>query len=60
MQKMWVDPPAGWRYGFPRVYDPAVDNPDMRVWLWTNGYPERDLDFACNYLRMWEFTERVS
>ena len=60
MQKMWVDPPSGWRYGFPKVYDPDAGIPDMRVWLWTNGYPERDLDLAVKYLRMWEVTERVS
>ena len=36
----WVDPPEGWRYGFPRLYDPASDG-DMTDWLIANGYPER-------------------
>lgn len=26
MQSMWVDPPEGWRYGFPAIYDPASDD----------------------------------
>lgn len=59
MHKMWVDPPSGWAYGFPKVYDPAVDSPDIRAWLWVNGYPESRLDFACEYLKMWEVTENV-
>jgi hypothetical protein len=36
----WVDPPAGHRYGFPRLYDPATDG-DMTAWMIANGYPER-------------------
>ena len=36
----WVDPPSGWRYGFPRLYDPAADG-DMTAWMIANGYPER-------------------
>jgi hypothetical protein len=36
----WVDPPSGWRYGFPRLYDPATDG-DVTAWMIANGYPER-------------------
>ena len=35
----WVDPPSGWLYGFPRLYDPASDG-DMTEWMIRNGYPE--------------------
>jgi hypothetical protein len=35
----FVDPAEGWRYGFPRLYDPAKDG-DMTSWLVENGYPE--------------------
>jgi hypothetical protein len=35
----WVDPPSGWRYGFPRLYDPARDG-NMRAWMIASGYPE--------------------
>jgi hypothetical protein len=36
----WVDPPSGWRYGFPRLYDPAKDG-DMTQWMIRHGYPTR-------------------
>jgi len=36
----YVDPPAGWRYGFPRLYDPAKDG-DMTEWMIAQGYPEQ-------------------
>jgi len=36
----WVDPPSGWRYGFPRLYDPAADG-DMTEWMIAQGYPEQ-------------------
>ena len=36
----WVDPPSGWLYGFPRLYDPATDG-DMTAWMIAHGYPER-------------------
>jgi len=35
----WVDPPQGWRYGFPLLYDPGKDG-DLARWLVVNGYPE--------------------
>ena len=35
----YVDPPTGWAYGFPRLYDPATDG-DMTEWLIACGYPE--------------------
>jgi hypothetical protein len=35
----YVDPPGGWRYGFPKLYDPAKDG-DMVEWMIANGYPE--------------------
>lgn len=45
-----VDPPSGWKYGFPRLYDPANDGP-MRAWLVKNGYPKSlaDKDFSCTF-----------
>lgn len=49
MAKIWVDPPSGWRYGFPKVWD-SDKHPDLRGWLRTAGYPEDDL----NHVRCWE------
>ena len=36
---IWVDPPSGWKYGFPKVYD-RVNDPPMKEWLLANGLPE--------------------
>ncbi|MBM4013023.1 MAG: hypothetical protein FJ286_16940 [Planctomycetes bacterium] len=46
----WVDPPQGWRYGFPRLYDPAKDG-DMTAWLIAHGYPEHlaNKGLACTF-----------
>jgi len=35
---MWVDPPEGWKYGFPAIYDPEKDG-QMREWIVRKGYP---------------------
>jgi len=39
MAKVWVDPPEGWRYGFPKVWD-SNQHPNMFTWLNWAGYPE--------------------
>ena len=50
--KLVVDPPSGWRYGFPMVWDKELE-PDLKTFLRAKGYPEKDLDFAMNHIRMW-------
>lgn len=47
-----IDPPSGWRYGFPRVYDAKKDG-TMEEFLLHMGYPERDIKFALQYMRSW-------
>jgi hypothetical protein len=47
---MLVDPPSGWRYGFPRPYDATKDG-DLGAFLVKNGYPSEDIDFALRYCR---------
>ncbi len=42
MAKM-IDPPSGWRYGFPKEYD-NPDNLPMYEWLVANGYPQEEID----------------
>ena len=37
--KKWVDPPQGWLYGFPKVWDSEKDG-DVYQWMIKNGYPE--------------------
>jgi hypothetical protein len=51
-KKMMIDPFSGWRYGFPRLWNSDVDG-DLREFLLQNGYPEKDVDFALKYIRMW-------
>jgi len=46
----WVDPPSGWKYGFPRLYHPDTDGP-MKAWLVKNGYPKAlaDQSLSCTF-----------
>ena len=36
--RLWVDPPEGWKYGFPAIYDPDTDG-QMSDWIISKGYP---------------------
>ena len=36
--KIWVDPPEGWKFGFPAIYDPEKDG-QMSDWIVRKGYP---------------------
>ena len=38
-----IDPPSGWRYGFPRPYDNPENKP-LEEWLLENGYPQHEID----------------
>lgn len=49
MSKVWVDPPQGHLYGFPKIYDPDEDGP-MHVWLREQGYPNPDYSA---HVRVW-------
>ena len=50
--RLMVDPPSGWMYGFPALWDQAV-HPELEDFLRAKGYPEKDISFACSYCRMW-------
>lgn len=41
-----VDPPSGWKYGFPKVYfkSRVSSNRELRSWLLDNGYPAKMVD----------------
>ena len=47
-----IDPPSGWKYGFPKVLpDDVTDN---LKWLVENGYPQAEIDsfedmFVCRH-----------
>jgi hypothetical protein len=38
MTKLWVDPPEGWKHGFPAIYDSETDG-QMSEWIINKGYP---------------------
>lgn len=45
---MIVDPPAGWKYGFP-----AILQNDYKQQLLDAEYPAKDIDIAIRYSRYW-------
>ncbi len=42
---MLYDPPAGWKYGFPRPYRP-LDGESLEQTLLRDGYPQHEIDNA--------------
>lgn len=42
---MLIDPPSGWRYGFPKPYV-NPDNKPLEDWLLENGYPQFEIDLG--------------
>lgn len=53
--KIWVDPPSGWRYEFPKIFDPKKDG-DIMGWMVSSGYPREEIEkLGTNfYWRAWE------
>jgi hypothetical protein len=50
--ELLVDPPSGWRYGFPKEWNRKT-HPEMVEWLIENGYPERaarDAGLVCRFM----------
>ncbi len=43
MIKQMYDPPAGWRYGFPKLYDPKPGE-TLAQTLLRDGYPQDEID----------------
>jgi hypothetical protein len=52
--KVNVDPPMGWKYGFPKVFDTETDGV-MLEWIVDQGYPEAEIDKLGDafHVRMW-------
>ncbi len=44
----WIDPPEGWRYGFPKDIPEGVEPEEflasINSWLVANGYPQEMID----------------
>lgn len=47
MKRKMIDPPSGWKYGFPKEI--PVDVKDTRKWLIENGYPESEIEALGDY-----------
>lgn len=54
-KRQMIDPPGGWRYGFPKVI-PKDQYHRTLDWLVENGYPRSEIDKMGNhfYCRYWE------
>ena len=52
-----VDPPGGWKYGFPKLYDPSKEEGTMYDWLVRQGYPQSEIDRYDGqfYCRFWNW-----
>lgn len=56
-EQLIIDPPNGWRYGFPKPYFKlhVNDLDELRQWLVSEGYPQSEIDLCGNYfpVRYW-------
>ena len=60
--KVWIDPPGGWRYGFPKLWN-GHDN--INEWLIREGYPKKEIESMGDrfYVRQWydeDFNRQIS
>jgi len=50
-KSIYIDPPSGWKYGFPKKA-PAnlreMDTDGLNNWLSQNGYPMREIEIWTN------------
>lgn len=53
---LMIDPPSGWRYGFPRPVPEAFFDEGFNFvdWLIDCGYPAADVPLAIKHSRYWE------
>lgn len=51
-----VDPPEGWKYGFPKEIHPETlkDERKFKNFLRSSGYPDDMIGLALKYSRYWE------
>ena len=51
---LMIDPPSGWKYGFPKAKPDDVTN--IIAWLLSKGYPQSEIDKMGNtlFIRTWE------
>jgi len=57
---MIIDPPSGWKYGFPKpIPTKVIEEGKTHEWLVENGYPQKEIDAYGDhfYCRYWEDDE---
>ena len=57
MLVLMIDPPSGWKYGFPKPI--PYDVTDTIAWLLENGYPQKEIEIMGKHFfcRCWEQEE---
>lgn len=56
VNRVWVDPPNGWMYGFPAIWD-KTKFPTLEEFLKYKKYPTVHMELGLNYSRMWNIKE---
>ena len=46
--RYWIDPPSGYLYGFPKIWD-SINDPPLPEWLVASGYE----DVTTKWVRTW-------
>lgn len=41
---LWIDPPEGWKYGFPREVPEGIERDAINEWLIEIGYPKEKIE----------------
>lgn len=52
---VWVDPPAGWAYGWPKKF--TIGKDDLETMLRESGYPEKSIPMALKHSRYIQIEE---
>jgi hypothetical protein len=52
---LMIDPPEGWKYGFPKPIPEDLHGEAVREWLVKHGYPQSEIDYFKEhfYCRHW-------
>jgi len=53
----YIDPPSGWKYGFPKVLPEGVEN--VMEWLVENGYPQWEIDRCGKHFHCGHWEEEI-
>ena len=54
MSKIMIDPPSGWKYGFPKEAPKDLEGEELKKWFLENGYPQALIDQGMlEYCRMY-------